>query len=447
MIIKQAVNQAVIWMLGKLNELHNLDSDKFSQLCEKLSIYVTTKNHRFSPVTVFKKENMHLTSWCDGDRLINKILSIYLAAKCKNNLSSNCMHIKGNGSLPKVAKKVSMYNKEFKYVYKTDIYSYYNSINHRVLLCYFIKNFGHNHFVTKLVWKHLRHQQNLNGTISQNKQGLVRGSSLSPILSAIYLDPLDKLLDKRKDIKFIRYVDDIIVFSNNLNSLTALKDEIDIKLKKLKLKIRPEKSYLGKVSDGFDFCGFGYNKNGLIDLAAKTKNKFVNKVITKSSKHPNRYLDNTEKTVAESLFGDAFIYFKHFNAWAKGVAAASYQDIKYRIRYAKIPSPDHRATLKTNNCASIDLPTTALPIIETLYQPVVIPSQFEKVNTLQLTPIRSSAPYLKQVSLNKVLNHQIIHINYLCKLVKWNVLLSTLLQVRLFLLKIYCGGIDNEYIV
>ena len=50
-----------------------------------------------------------------------------------------------------------------------------------------------------------------NGVICQNDEGVPQGGPLSPILSNIYPDKLDKELESR-GLRFVRYADDVNIF-------------------------------------------------------------------------------------------------------------------------------------------------------------------------------------------------------------------------------------------
>jgi hypothetical protein len=102
-------------------------------------------------------------------------------------------------------------------------------------------------------------KQNFN----EHLQGVYQGDILSPLLSNIYLDKMDKYLDK-KEIKFVRYADDfVMLFTNKDDAYKTLK-ELKKFLKTLKLKLNREKTSVVHIKDGFSFLGIdfqGRNKN------------------------------------------------------------------------------------------------------------------------------------------------------------------------------------------
>lgn len=91
-------------------------------------------------------------------------------------------------------------------------------------------------------------------------KGLPQGGPLSPLLSNLYLDPLDKELQKRGH-KFVRYADDCRVFLRSEKSGKRVYKSIEKFLaKKLRLQLNTEKS---GVSKKCKFLGFELKRNSV----------------------------------------------------------------------------------------------------------------------------------------------------------------------------------------
>ena len=89
-------------------------------------------------------------------------------------------------------------------------------------------------------------------------QGLPIGNLTSQFLANVYLNELDQFIKHKLKIKYyLRYVDDLVILSQNKNQLKIWRDEIDRFLQdKLKLKLHPQKQILQTVNKGIDFVGF-----------------------------------------------------------------------------------------------------------------------------------------------------------------------------------------------
>ena len=186
------------------------------------------------------------------------------------------------------------------------MHSYYASINHRILLGYFIEIIGHS-WLVKNIWKILRHYEFINREYRQVKQGICRGSALSPIFAAVYLNKLDNHFANREDIIYRRYNDDIIVLAKDYNTIIIAKADTEKICRSLKLKLRPEKTEYGQISKTFTFLGFKFKARQIITLADKTSKKAIHQ-LSKLALTDGYQLHKFSE------------YPKHFMAWVKGVS-------------------------------------------------------------------------------------------------------------------------------
>jgi hypothetical protein len=123
------------------------------------------------------------------------------------------------------------------------------------------------------------------GLVEQRIAGTPQGSPLSPLLSNIILDELDKELEKR-GLSFCRYADDCNIFVGSrkagvrvLNSITTFIES------KLKLKVNKKKSGVRHCSS-VKFLGYTIMEGGKIRVADKTIKRLKNKIkeITRRNK-------------------------------------------------------------------------------------------------------------------------------------------------------------------
>lgn len=82
----------------------------------------------------------------------------------------------------------------------------------------------------------------INGVINRTEEGTPQGGPLSPILSNIILDDLDKELEKRGH-KFCRYADDCNIYVKSQRAGKRVMEGITLFIEnKLKLKVNKDKS-------------------------------------------------------------------------------------------------------------------------------------------------------------------------------------------------------------
>ncbi len=87
----------------------------------------------------------------------------------------------------------------------------------------------------------------MDGVISRRTEGTPQGSPLSPLLSNILLDDLDKELERRGH-KFCRYADDCNIYVRSLRAGNRVLESITRFLaRSLRLKVIEEKSDVGRV--------------------------------------------------------------------------------------------------------------------------------------------------------------------------------------------------------
>jgi len=101
----------------------------------------------------------------------------------------------------------------------------------------------------RLIRKWLRAPILINGKLHKRRKGLPQGSPLSPLLSNIMLDQLDKYLEKR-GCRFIRYADDFSIYSRSGSEAKSIVNEVYTFLRdKLELQINRDKSGIRRPSN------------------------------------------------------------------------------------------------------------------------------------------------------------------------------------------------------
>jgi len=109
----------------------------------------------------------------------------------------------------------------------------------------------------RLIRKWLRAPILINGKLTRRRKGVPQGSPLSPLLSNIMLNELDKELE-RQGLRYVRYADDFSIYCKNKTTARKIGNDIYLFLRdKLKLPINREKSGIRKPLN-FTTLGYGF---------------------------------------------------------------------------------------------------------------------------------------------------------------------------------------------
>ena len=158
-----------------------------------------------------------------------------------------------------VAKSLEYINDGYEYVIDFDIKKYFDKVNHDKLISILRENVFDSDTL-HLIRLFLKAGIMEKGLISPSEEGVPQGGPLSPILSNIYLDKLDKELESR-GLKFVRYADDFDIFVKSKKSAKRVKESVTSWLgRKLFLEVSEEKTTISKPN-GSEFLGFTYWKN------------------------------------------------------------------------------------------------------------------------------------------------------------------------------------------
>ena len=143
-----------------------------------------------------------------------------------------------------------------RWVVNVDLSKFFDEVNHDVLMAK-IKREVMDKRMLKLIDRYLRTGIMQEGVASPRSQGTPQGSPLSPLLSNIILNELDKELERRGH-SFCRYADDCVIFVKSEKAAQRVYDSVvDFIERKLKLKINQSKSQITKYHR-LIFLGFGF---------------------------------------------------------------------------------------------------------------------------------------------------------------------------------------------
>ena len=131
--------------------------------------------------------------------------------------------------------------------------------------------------VLKLIGKYLRAGAMADGVVVKSVEGTPQGGPLSPLLANIYLDALDRELERRGHA-FSRYADDCNIYVGSQRSAERVMESVQGWIEKqLRLQVNVTKSGVGRTWER-KFLGFRLNRKRQIEVAPESIERFKTKV-------------------------------------------------------------------------------------------------------------------------------------------------------------------------
>jgi siroheme synthase (precorrin-2 oxidase/ferrochelatase) len=155
--------------------------------------------------------------------------------------------------------------------------------------------------ILRLVGLMLRSGIMINGVVCPSEEGTMQGGPLSPLLSNIVLDELDKELEKR-GLEFCRFADDCNIFVKSQRAAERVMETISQFIEgKLKLKVNREKSQVAR-SERVKFLGFTV-VDGTIAIARKALQTALDKVKALTPRGTDKNLEASLKSINQWYVG------------------------------------------------------------------------------------------------------------------------------------------------
>lgn len=147
-------------------------------------------------------------------------------------------------------------NEGYQYIVDIDLKSFFDEVNHELLLELVYQKVKCP-LTMKLLRKFLRAPILIGGRLHKRRKGVPQGSPLSPLLSNILLNELDKELEKRGH-RYVRYADDFSIYLKSQQAAKRVGNNIYLFLKdQLCLPINREKSGIRRPLQ-FELLGYAF---------------------------------------------------------------------------------------------------------------------------------------------------------------------------------------------
>lgn len=213
------------------------------------------------------------------DRFIQQAVMQVLQGSWDRTFSEHSYGFRpGRSAHQAVAQAQSYIAQGYGYVVDIDLEKFFDRVNHDILMGLAAKRVKDKR-VLKLLRAFLHAGVMEDGLVSPAAEGTPQGGPLSPLLSNLMLDVLDKELERRSH-RFVRYADDCNIYVRSVRAGERVMAGVSRFLeKKLKLKVNRAKSAVARPGER-KFLGFTFtfNENPRRRIAPQSLQRFKQRV-------------------------------------------------------------------------------------------------------------------------------------------------------------------------
>jgi RNA-directed DNA polymerase len=160
----------------------------------------------------------------------------------------------------------------YNWVVDIDLSKFFDRVNHDRLMTK-LARYTDDREALRLIRRFLSAGVMDNGVLVRQSEGTPQGGPLSPVLSNIVLDELDKELDKR-GLRYVRYADDCRIFVKSPRAGERVMDSLTQFIEgRMKLKVNRKKSGVARSWER-DFLGYTFSEEGGLQVSSKAQRKF-----------------------------------------------------------------------------------------------------------------------------------------------------------------------------
>jgi RNA-directed DNA polymerase len=245
------------------------------------------------------------------DRLVQQAILQVLEPILDPTFSDSSYGYRPGRSAHQALKKAQEYVREGnKIVVDIDIDNFFNRINHDILM--------------KIIRRFLEAGMMKQGVCVERREGVPQGGPLSPFMSNILLDELDKELEHRGH-KFCRFADDVNIYVKSLRAGKRVLESVQQFLeRRLKLKINETKSGHASV-DECQFLGYRLLCEGKLGIAKHSIERVKNKVRALTQRNRGVSFETVISELNEKLRGwinyfrltECFSELERLDAWIR----------------------------------------------------------------------------------------------------------------------------------
>lgn len=239
------------------------------------------------------------------DRLLQQAIAQWLTLRYDEGFSPNSFGFRANRNAHQAVVQAKEYlNTGHEWVIELDLEKFFDKVHHDRLMSTLAMKIPDKRTL-KLIRGYLTSGIMEGGVVSPRIEGTPQGSPLSPLLSNIVLDELDKELLARGH-RFVRFADDCSIYVKSEKSGHRVMESITKYIEgKLMLTVNRDKSKLSRPSDS-TLLGFSFYKSSQgweIRIAPKSLDKIKKKIKEKTKRNDPTSANEKIKKLEASIPG------------------------------------------------------------------------------------------------------------------------------------------------
>ena len=270
----------------------------------------------------------------------------------------------GRGQHDAIEHAKSFIEQGYRNIVDLDLEKFFDCVNHDRLMSRLATRITDKR-VLALIRRYLNSGILIGGLVSPTEEGVPQGGPLSPLLSNVVLDELDKELERR-GLRFVRYADDCVIYVRSHRAACRVKKSISRFItKRLKLKVNEAKSAVSypwwRKYLGFSFTSTRGNTR--IRIHSKSFTRFKDRVRELTSRSGGRSIWQVIQKLNEYVRGwwnyyrhaETHAFIRSLNAWImrrlRAIIWKHWKNRRTRIRELKKRGIGHTLCSSTTGCA------------------------------------------------------------------------------------------------
>jgi retron-type reverse transcriptase len=251
---------------------HNVLAFNYNLETELLNLQTELANQTYTPGTyrtfeIVEPKRRMISAAPYRDRVVHHALCNIIVPPFERTFIDDSYANRVGFGTHRALRRFTKFARSSRYVLQCDIKKYFPSIDHNILKALLRRKLKCPHTLW-LVDKIINNSNEQEPVIDffpgddlleplQRRRGLPIGNLTSQFYANIYLNGFDHFIKEQVKVKkYVRYVDDFALFSDERKFLAEARLAIEDYLAQMRLKIHPIKSQLFETKEGANFLGF-----------------------------------------------------------------------------------------------------------------------------------------------------------------------------------------------